>query len=110
MKKIFLFKNLRKRSLFLFYCFLFIHCSLAFGDGFNANWVDIVRLNNGKYRVIIKYTHVEIGEFREAHVDFDSKEKAIDIFQKLAKGADFFFGDIEKTVHFHSTPEKNTPY
>ena len=80
-----------------------------FADGFSANWVDIVRLNNGRYRVIIKYTNLKIGEYREAYVDFSSKKEAIEVFQKLALGADFYWGD-RKNIHFHNEPDKPKPY
>ncbi|NBO37134.1 hypothetical protein EBU99_00960 [bacterium] len=78
----------------------------ASAHGFNANYVDIVKTYGGKYRVIIKYTHVEVGEYREAHIDFDKKEEAIKAFQDLANGADFFMGDIKGSIHFHNPPEK----
>ena len=82
----------------------------ARAHGFNANHVDIVKTFGRKYRVIIKYTHVEVGEYREAHVDFDKKEDAIKVFQDLAKGADFFLGDVKNSIHFHNPPETNKPF
>ena len=78
--------------------------------GFNANFVDIVKTFGGKYRVIIKYTHVEIGEYREAFIDFEKKEEAIKAFEDLARGADFFLGDVKKSIHFHTPPEKSNPF
>lgn len=84
--------------------------SVAFAHGFNANHVDIVKTFGGKYRVIIKYTHVELGEYRETHIDFEKKEDAIKAFQDLVKGADFFLGDSKKSIHFHTPPETNSPY
>ncbi len=81
----------------------------SFADGFSANWVDIMILHNGKYRVIIKYTNLKIGEYREAYVDFESKKEAIEVFQKLALGADFYWGD-RRTIHFHDNPIKPKPY
>lgn len=78
--------------------------------GFNANFVDIVKTFGGKYRVIIKYTHVEVGEYREAFIDFKNKEEAIKAFQDLARGADFFLGDIKNSIHFHNPPEKEKPF
>lgn len=82
----------------------------TYAHGFNANWVHILRVDNGKYRVIIRYTHNEIGEYREAYVDFDKKEEAIKAYQDLAGGADFFLGDVKKSIHFHNPPQKNKPY
>ncbi len=84
--------------------------SKAHAHGFNANHVDIVKTYGRKYRVIIRYTHVEVGEYRVAHIDFDNKEEAIKAFQDLAKGADFFLGDVKKSIHFHTPPESNSPY
>lgn len=81
----------------------------AFSSGFTANWVDIQRLNNGKIRVIIKYTNLGIGEYREAFVDFDSKKEAIEVFQKLAKGATFYWGD-SKNIYFPKEADKANPY
>lgn len=81
----------------------------SLADGFSANWVDIMILHNGKYRVIIKYTNLKIGEYREAYVDFESKKEAIEVFQKLALGADFYWGD-RHTIHFHDKPDKPNPY
>ena len=99
----------KKIRRYLILLFLWIHCSPAFAEGFTANWVDIVQLNNGYYRVIIKYTNLEIGEYREAYVDFTSKKGAIDVFQKLAKGATFFWGD-SKSIYFPKEAEKLRPY
>lgn len=82
----------------------------AFAHGFNANWVDIKKIPGRKYRVVIKYTHVEVGEYRDAHIDFDNKEDAIKAYQDLAQGADFFLGDVKKSIHFHKETEKNKPY
>jgi hypothetical protein len=82
----------------------------ALAHGFNANRVRITRIPAGKYRVIIAYSHVEVGEYREAHVDFDSKDEAVATYQQLVQGADFFLGDIKKTIHFHTPPQKNVPY
>lgn len=85
--------------------------SNAFAHGFNANHVRIVRAPaSGKYRVIISYTHVEIGEYREAFADFTTKQEAIDFYQQLAQGADFFLGDVSKSVHFHTPPARNAPF
>jgi hypothetical protein len=82
----------------------------ANAHGFNANRVRIMRTLSGKHRVIIRYSHVEIGEYREAHVDFDTEVEAIAAYQQLAQGADFFLGDITKSLHFHKPPQKNVPY
>ncbi|MEY4066497.1 MAG: hypothetical protein RIR26_2705 [Pseudomonadota bacterium] len=82
----------------------------SFPHGFNANYVDIVKTNSRKYRVIIKYTHVEIGEYREAFIDFDDKTAAIKAFQDLARGADFFLGDVKNSIHFHTPPEQQKPF
>jgi hypothetical protein len=90
--------------------FAFLPSITAEAHGFNANHVDIVKTFGKKYRVIIKYTHVELGEYREAHIDFEKKDEAIKAFQDLVKGADFFLGDVKKSIHFHTPPETNTPY
>ena len=83
---------------------------IAHAHGFNANRVHISRQLTGKYRVTIKYTHVELGEYREAHIDFNNKNEAIKAYQDLAQGADFFLGDIKKSLHFHNPSESNKPY
>lgn len=99
-------KNILKCLLFVMFVY---HINITYAGGFTANWVDIVRLNNGHYRVIIKYTNLNIVEYREAYVDFTSKKEAIDVFQKLAKGATFFWGDSKK-IYFPTEPEKPKPY
>ena len=88
---------------------LFSYSPMSFSEGFTANWVDIQHLNNGKYRVIINYTNLEIGEYRQAYVDFIKKKEAIDVFQKLAQGATFYWGD-SKTIFFPKEGEKLSPY
>jgi hypothetical protein len=98
-----------KSALVILSIFLSTFSIQSFADGFSANWVDIMILHNGKYRVIIKYTNLKIGEYREAYVDFESKKEAIEVFQKLALGADFYWGD-RHTIHFHDKPDKSKPY
>lgn len=93
-----------------FFISLFFYCTQIFAHGFNADRVIIDKLPNGYYRIIIKYTNIEIGEYREAHADFKKYEEAQKLFNMLIKGADFFLGDITKSVHFHNPPEKNNPY
>lgn len=92
-------------------CSVLLACltSTAFAHGFTADTVDIKRLPSGKYRVFISYTHLQIGEYREAHIDFVEKKDAIQAFQKLVKGAEFFRGDA-KGIHFHEGPERKQPY
>ncbi|MFZ9521685.1 MAG: hypothetical protein ACO3A4_14530 [Silvanigrellaceae bacterium] len=99
-----------KILLFVVLCACFIPSRKVLAHGFNANHVDIVKTFGRKYRVIIKYTHVELGEYREAHIDFDKKDEAIKAFQDLVKGADFFLGDIKNSIHFHNPPEQNQPF
>lgn len=83
----------------------------ARAHGFNANRVNIVRmLDRGVYRVIISYTHVGIAEYREAHIDFRSRDEALRVYRDLARGADFFLGDVKGSIHFHPEPERNQPY
>jgi hypothetical protein len=83
----------------------------ANAHGFNANRVHIVRVPaSGMYRVLIYYTHVEVGEYREAHIDFAKRTDALKVYYDLINGADFFLGDTKETVHFHKEPAKNAPY
>lgn len=100
---------LKKMKIFIATYFFLFFSYPAYPGGFSANWVDIMILHNGKYRVIIKYTNLNIGEYREAYVDFVSKKEAIAVFQKLALGADFYWGN-SNTIHFHDTPDKLNPY
>lgn len=81
----------------------------ALAHGFTADTVDIKRLMNGRYRVHVWYTHLQIGEYRKAHIDFVSKEEALEAFRKLTQGAEFFLGDA-KNIHFHEEEPKLTPY
>jgi hypothetical protein len=84
--------------------------STALAHGFNANRVHIVRTLQGLYRVTIQYTHAEAGEYREAHIDFTSKEEALKAYEDLAKGADFFLGAQKGSIHFHTPPQNTKPY
>lgn len=88
---------------------IIIYIEPANSEGFTANWVDIKHLNNGRFRVIIKYTNIQVGEYREAYVDFTSKKQAIEVFQKIATGATFFWGDSKK-IYFPKEAEKPRPY
>ncbi len=99
---------MKKMSLLCLLTALYLQ-PMVYAEGFTANWVDIVRTNNGQYRVLIKYSNVEVGEYREAFVDFKSKKEAIDIFQKLARGATFYWGDSKK-IFFPKEVEKLRPY
>ena len=83
----------------------------AQAHGFNANRVRIAYVPaSGKYRVTIEYTHIEVGEYREAFAEFETKEAAIAAYQQLAQGADFFLGEVQKSIHFHTPPQKNSPF
>jgi YHS domain-containing protein len=74
--------------------------------------VDIKKEVNGKYRVIIRYTDLSIGEYRRAHIDYHAKDKlkAIKDFQALARGADFYFGSSPKAIRFQDKPSKLKPF
>lgn len=102
--------NLISKILIICAVLVILDVSIAHAHGFNANKVQITRLENGKYRVIINYTHVEVGEYRQAYADFDKKKDAMKAYQDIANGADFFLGDIGKSIHFHNPPEKNKPF
>lgn len=78
--------------------------------GFNANSVKMVYLPNGFYRVVIKYTHIPIGEYREAHADFKKHSEASKFARDLINGADFFLGKITTSVHFHKDENKPNPF
>jgi hypothetical protein len=76
--------------------YLFLIClicsSVIFAEQvFTANRVRIVPLN-GKYRVIIAYTHLELQEYQEASLDFNTLKEAQDAFEKLKKGECFRIG------------------
>jgi hypothetical protein len=86
-----------------------VSTTTAKAHGFTADTVDIKRLPNGKYRVFINYTHLQIGEYRQAHIDFAEKKKAIEAFNKLVRGAEFFSGSAD-TIHFHEEPQGLVPY
>jgi hypothetical protein len=82
----------------------------SLAHGFNANKVDIAKTLNGKYVITVWYSHVEIGEYRQATLEFDKKKDALEAFKKLKNGADFFLGDAAKTIHFHNPNTTNRPY
>ncbi len=69
-----------------------IYSSVIFAEQvFTANRVRIVPLH-GKYRVIIAYTHLELQEYQEASLDFNTLREAQDAFDKLKKGECFRIG------------------
>jgi hypothetical protein len=93
------------------FCFLFF-ILIGFSNPafpFTADYVQIMRLDNGKYRVLIDYTNLTVGEYRQAFVDFDKKADAIKAFTDLAKGADFYLGK-KNTIEFRKDDEKVNPY
>ena len=98
-----------KLAYFLSFILLFLHSSLF---SYTADWVDIKREITGKYRVIIRYTDLSVGEYRRAHIDYHAKDKlkAIKDFQDLARGADFYFGSSPKTIKFQDKPSKLKPF
>ncbi len=83
---------------------------VAWAHGFNANTVSIRRLPNGLYRVSVAYTDMQAGQYRQAHGEFADRKSALQTYDDLRKGADFFSGDLSKTVHFHNPPQTPTPY
>lgn len=100
---------LRAKLLSVVFCFS-LGPQISNAHGFNANFVDIVKTFGGKYRVVIKYTHVELGEYREAFVDFEKKDEAIKIFQDLARGADFFWVTSRIRFTFIILQKKQQPF
>jgi hypothetical protein len=92
----------------LLFIFIFFN-KIAGANGFTANYVDIKHLENGLYRIYIKYTNLKINQYEEAVVDFTSKQEALETFQKLAKGATFYWGDSKK-INFPKDAEKLNPY
>jgi hypothetical protein len=83
----------------------------ALAHGFNADRVKILYVPADRvYRVTIRYTHVAVGEYREAHIDFKKRTEALKTYWDLVNGADFFLGDIKEGVHFHEPVLKNKPY
>jgi hypothetical protein len=91
-------------------CSIFVQES-AFAHGFNADRVKILYVPADRvYRITIRYTHVEVGEYREAHIDFKKRLDALKVYWDLVNGADFFLGDAKDSVHFHEPVQKNKPY
>ena len=97
-------------SIYLVSIVLFLTAGTAQSHGFNANRVKILKLANGKYRIIAQYTHVEAGEYREAIVDFEKKQEALKVYKELIEGADFFLGESQPSLHFHKPVPKNNPF
>jgi len=84
-------------------CFAILFCfpqSHGWSQGFSANRVSIEHTLTGFYRVSIQYTHIKLGEYRVAVIDFKDKQEAIDIYQKLVSGASFYLGNAKKNVVF----------
>lgn len=103
--------NARLRKMFIFGASLLWGASLASAHGFNADRVKILYVpSDNMYRITIRYTNVEVGEFREAIVNYRSRSEALKIYWDLVNGADFFLGDVKNSIHFHEPAQKNTPY
>ena len=94
-----------KKFLLLLFCFIPLNLF-----AFSANWVDISRRMNGIYRVTIWYTHLTVGEYRIAIIDFRKSTEAIETFRKLARGADFYFGDSKTQITFQEKKTEVKPY
>jgi hypothetical protein len=82
----------------------------ANADGFNADNVKLSKEANGAFKITVWYTHLQIGERRQAHMDFTSLKEATDFYIKLRNGADFFLGDPKKGIHFHNQPIEKSPW
>lgn len=63
------------------------------GFSYTANQVLFEFLNNGRYRVHVKYTVPALKEFREANVDFARKKEAEKFYFDMIRGADFYYPD-----------------
>ncbi len=83
----------------------------ALAHGFNADRVKILYVPaDNVYRITIRYTNVEVGEYREAVVNFKKRLDALKVYEDLVNGADFFLGDVKESVHFHTPVQQNNPY
>lgn len=104
-------KNVTRVYLIITLLFAAAYSDNALAHGFNADRVKILYVPAERvYRVTIKYTHVAVGEYREAHIDFKKRTEALKIYWDLINGADFFLGDIKESVHFHKPVPTNKPY
>ncbi len=85
--------------------------TIAEAHGYNADRVKILYVPaENIYRITIRYTNVEVGEYREAHVDYRNRKEALKVYWDLVNGADFFLGDVKDSLHFHDPVQKNNPY
>ncbi len=85
--------------------------SHAFAHGFNADRVKILYVPaDNLYRITIRYTNIEVGEYREAVVHHRNRAEALKVYWDLVNGADFFLGNVKDSIHFHDEATKNNPY
>ena len=70
---------------------LICHSIIFAEQVFTANRIKIVTINQ-KYRVLINYTHLELQEYQEAFLDFNTLKEAQEAFEKLKKGECFRIG------------------
>jgi hypothetical protein len=83
----------------------------ALGHGFNADKVKILYVPaDNLYRITIRYTNIEVGEYREAIIHYRNRTEALKVYWDLVNGADFFLGNVKESVHFHENVPKNNPY
>jgi hypothetical protein len=85
--------------------------SHASAHGFNADTVKILYVPaDNLYRITVRYTNVEVGEYREAIIHYRKRTEALKVYWDLVNGADFFLGNVKESVHFHENDPKNNPY
>jgi hypothetical protein len=102
--------NKNEEFILKFFLFLFLMFFFHFNAFcFTANYISIMLTNEGKYRIIIHYINLDIGEYREAFVDFKSRKEAIQSYEKLEKGADFFIGKNNQ-IYFLKEDYLKDPY
>ncbi len=73
----------------------------------NKVWMEF--RSNGRYRVFVNYTVPEQRQFREAYVDFSTKQEAERFFFDLVRGADFSIPNA-KDRKFTTAPLKADPW
>ncbi len=99
-----------KKIKFLSWIIFFVLLSPAYAHtGFTADKIFIHQLPSGNYLITIQYTNLDIGEFREAKVQFKLYDDAIIVYKKLVNGAQFYWGDSKNIQFIEEKIKKEQP-
>lgn len=95
----------KKNAIYSLILFLWPSMAMAY----TANQVSFEFRPQGIYRVYLYYTAPALKEYREATVEFVSRQKAEKFYYDVLRGADFYINDQGKT-EFTNEPLAPKPW